>query len=89
MQFVSDILNGEGIRKPDVKITQAYQVDLDSDGKEEVVIIANRYAQGFRELSGVGNKTSAADYTLVLVTKIIGEKAQNIVLAKAVAQWWI
>jgi hypothetical protein len=84
VQIVSDILQREGIKKPDVKITQAYKIDLDGDGKEEVVIAANRYAQGFRELSGVGNETSAGDYTLVLVRKIIGEKVQNIVLAKAV-----
>jgi hypothetical protein len=84
VQIVSDILQREGIKKPDVKITEAYKVDLDGDGKEEVVIVANRYAQGFRELSGVGNETSAGDYTLVLVRKIISEKVQNIVLAKAV-----
>jgi hypothetical protein len=84
MEVVSDILKGEGIKKPEVKITQAYKVDLDGDGKQEVVIVANRYAQGLRELSGVGNETSAGDYTLVLVRKIIGEKVQNIVLAKAV-----
>src|SRR5580700_2635866 len=84
MEVVSDTLKHEGIKKPDVRITQAYGVDLDSDGKEEVVIVANRYAQGLRELSGVGNETSAGDYTLVLVRKTIGEKVQNIVLAKAV-----
>jgi hypothetical protein len=84
LEVVSDILKGEGIKKPDVKITQAYKVDLDGDGKEEVVIVANRYAEGLRELSGVGNETSAGDYTLVLVRKTIGEKVQNIVLAKAV-----
>ncbi len=82
--IVSDVLKGEGIKKPNVKITQAYRVDLDGDGKEEVVIVANRYAKGFRELSGVGNETSVGDYTLVLVRKIVGEKLQNIVLAKAV-----
>jgi hypothetical protein len=84
VQVVSDILKREGIKQPEVKITQAYKVDLDGDGKEEVVIVANRYAQGFRELSGVGNETSAGDYTLVLVRKIIDETVQNIVLAKAV-----
>jgi hypothetical protein len=84
VQVVSDILKREGIRKPDVKITQAYKVDLDGDGKDEVVIVANRYAQGLNELSGVANETSAGDYTLVLVRKIVSEKIQNIVLAKAV-----
>jgi hypothetical protein len=81
---VSDILKREGIKAPVVKITQAYAVDLDGDGKEEQVIVANRYAKGLHELSGVGNETSAGDYTLVVVRKTIDEKIQNIFLAKAV-----
>jgi len=84
VQAVGDFLKQEGIQNPDVKITQAYRVDLDGDGKKEDVIVANRYARGLRELSGVANETSAGDYTLVLVRKNIGEKVQNIVLAKAV-----
>ena len=84
MELVNDILKREGIKKPDVKITQAYKVDLDGDGNEEDVIVANRYARGLRELSGVGNETSAGDYTLVLIRKIVGETVQNIFLAKAV-----
>lgn len=84
VSIVSDILKKEGIAKPEVKITQAYKIDLDGDGKEEVVIVANRFATGLRELSGVGHVTSAGDYTLVLVRKIIGEQVQNIFLVKAV-----
>ncbi len=84
LRIVSNILKKEGITTPEVKITQAYKVDLDGDGKEEVVIVANRYAQGLHELSGVGNATSAGDYTLVLVRKTIGEQVQNIFLVKAV-----
>jgi hypothetical protein len=49
-----------------------------------VVIVANRFAQGLHELSGISNSTSAGDYTLVLVRKIIGEQVQNIFLVKAV-----
>jgi hypothetical protein len=81
---VGDILKREGIKSPIVNITQAYAVDLDGDGKEEQVIVANRYAKGLRELSGVGNEISAGDYTLVVVRKTIDEKIQNIFLAKAV-----
>jgi hypothetical protein len=82
--IVSDILKKEGIKAPEVKITQAYKVDLDGDGKDEVVIVANRFAQGLHELSGVANATSAGDYTLVLVRKIVGEQVQNIFLVKAI-----
>jgi len=84
VNILSDILKKEGIPKPDVRISQAYKIDLDGDGKDEVVIVANRYAQGLHELSGIGNATSAGDYTLVLVRKIIGETVRNIFLVKAV-----
>jgi hypothetical protein len=71
-------------RKPDAKISQAYKIDLDGDGKKEVVIAANRYGQGMRELSGIGNVTSAGDYSLVFVRKIVGARVQNIFIVKAV-----
>ncbi len=84
LRIVRDILRKEGIKKPDVKISQAYKIDLDGDGKDEVVIAANRYGQGLSELSGIGNVTSAGDYSLVFVRKIVGEKARNIFIVKAV-----
>lgn len=84
LKVVSDILKGAGISNPEVNISQAYKIDLDGDGKDEVVIAANRFAQGLHELSGVGNVASAGDYSLVFVRKIIGDKAQNIFLVKAV-----
>ena len=49
------ILKREGIEKPDVEITQAYKVDLDGDGKDEVVIVANRYAQGLNIMTNKGH----------------------------------
>jgi hypothetical protein len=84
LKIVGDILKDAGIRKPEVRITQGYKIDLDGDGQDEVVIAANRYGQGLGELSGVPNVTSAGDYSLVFVRKIIGGKAQNIFIVKAV-----
>jgi hypothetical protein len=37
VSILRDILKKEGIRKPEVKITQAYKIDLDGDGKDEVI----------------------------------------------------
>jgi hypothetical protein len=84
LKIVGDILKAAGIKKPEVKISQAYKIDLDGDGQDEVVIAANRYGQGLGELSGVPNLTAAGDYSLVFVRKIIGGKAQNIFIVKAV-----
>ena len=84
VQIVADILKGAGIKKPDVRITQAFKIDLDGDGNDEVVIAANRYAQGASKLSGISSITTAGDYTLVFVRKKIGEKIENIFVVKAV-----
>jgi hypothetical protein len=84
VQIVSDILKAAGIKKPDVRITQGYKIDLDGDGNDEVVIAANRYAKGMHELSGTSNETSPGDYTLVVVRKKTGDKVENIFVVKAV-----
>lgn len=84
VQIVSDILKTAGITKPEVKISQAYIIDLDGDGNDEVVIVANRFAKGLKELSGISSLVSPGDYTLVLVRKTINDKAQNIFIVKAV-----
>jgi hypothetical protein len=84
VQIVEDILKTEGIVKPEVKITQAYSIDLDGDGVQEEVIVANRFAKGLREFSGVATQTSPGDYTLVLVRKTVNRSVENIFLVKAV-----
>lgn len=83
VQIVSDVLKSAGIRNPEVKIAQAYSVDLDGDGNQEVVIVANRFAKGLRESSGIPSQTSPGDYTLVMVHKTIDGKDQNIFIVKA------
>lgn len=84
VNVVSEILKHAGIAKPIVNITQGYKIDLDGDGKDEVVIIASRFAQGVGELSGVSHPTSPGDYSLVLVRKIISNRVQNIFVVKDV-----
>lgn len=82
--IVRDVLRSAGIKKPEVKITQGYKIDLDGDGKDEVVLAANRYVKGAQELTGFSAGTEPGDYTLVLVRKIVGESVRNIFLVKAV-----
>ena len=82
--IVRDVLRSAGIKKPEVKITQGYKIDLDGDGKDEVVLAANRYVKGAQELTGFSAGTEPGDYTLVLVRKIVGESVRNIILVKAV-----
>lgn len=81
---VSDILKQKGIKRPVVTIDQAYKVDLDGDGTDEVVIVANHYANGVSELTGVVHQTVAGDYTMVLVRKIVNGAVRNIFVVDAV-----
>ena len=82
VKIVGDILRGLGLKKPEVHITEGYKIDLDGDGKEEVVLVASRYKNGPSELTGVGHLTAPGDYSLVLVRKIVGSKVRNIFLVK-------
>lgn len=84
LQIVREILKGAGLKNPQVSISQAYAIDLDGDGVEEIVIVANRYVQGAHELGGLATQAQAGDYSLVLVRKTTGEQTQNIFVVKAV-----
>jgi hypothetical protein len=71
----ADFLKSKGLpAKTPGKLTQAFQVDLDADGTQEVVISATFYKKGPEELASRG------DYSVVLVRKIVNGKAQNILL---------
>jgi hypothetical protein len=82
LNVIGDILKRAGMKKPDVKISEGYKIDLDGDGKEEVVIVASRFLRGVSELSGVSHGSSPGDYALVLVRKIVDDKVQNIFIIK-------
>jgi hypothetical protein len=63
VKIVRDVAKIHGIKTPEVKITQAYKIDLDGDGKDEVIIAANRYASGqVVEWAGTSS-TSPGDYS--------------------------
>lgn len=71
---VSDVLKAKGIASPKVKITQIFQVDLEGDGTDEVLITANYYKGGEMEVPVPG------DYAFTLLRKIVDGKPQNVIL---------
>jgi hypothetical protein len=73
-KIVVDFLKIRGIAKTRIKLTQAFRVDLDGDGIEEVLIAANYYRRG------MGEQQSTGDYSFVLLRKIVGGKPQNILI---------
>ncbi|MBD0370500.1 MAG: hypothetical protein ICV60_06665 [Pyrinomonadaceae bacterium] len=75
---VSALLRRHGIRRPDVKLTKVLRVDLDGDGKEEVLINATRVKRW--ETGSITPDSNAGDYSVVLVRKVIRGKVETILL---------
>lgn len=64
---VANFLRKKGIARPVVRIKEAYRVDLEGDGVEEVVLSATYYKNGLSSRAAVG------DYSFVIVRKAVGK----------------
>ena len=58
---VAAFLKKQGVRKPIVKITQAFKIDLDGDGRDEVLVSATHVSDKFF------TRLNPGDYSLVLL----------------------
>lgn len=79
-EAVAELLQAEGISKPEVQLTSVGKIDLEDDGLDEVLITAAR-------LSGLGiglPSASAGDYSLVLLRKVFNGEASTVPLAISV-----
>lgn len=74
VKAAADALRTKGIINKAPKIRQAFRVDLEGDGQEEVLITATSYDNGAQPSAKKG------DYSFVLLRKIVGGKVQNIIL---------
>jgi hypothetical protein len=75
LKIVDDFARSKGIIKPIAKISQSFRVDLDGDGIEEVLLAATNYR------NKLVARANAGDYSFLLLRKIFGGKAQNILIA--------
>ncbi len=73
--IVAKFLREQGIRKPNVKISQIFYGDLDGDGKNEDVISATN-ADAWEQ----GGSIRRGDYSFVLVRKLVGGSIKTILL---------
>ena len=64
---VTNFLKRKGIARPVVRIKEAFRVDLEGDGIEEVVLSATYYKKGLSSDAVVG------DYSFVIVRKAVGK----------------
>lgn len=76
LAIVSAILRSKGLTKSTAVIEQAVKIDLDGDGTDEVVLTASNYG------GKIQPSAKAGDYSFVLVRKIVGGKARNIMVAE-------
>ncbi|HEX6125598.1 MAG TPA: hypothetical protein VFZ23_09535 [Pyrinomonadaceae bacterium] len=64
---VANFLRKKGVARPVVKITEAFRVDLEGDGVDEVVLAATYYRKGLSSDAAVG------DYSFVIVRRAVGK----------------
>ena len=74
--IVTAILRSKGLTGSKAVIEQAVRVDLDGDGTDEVILTASNYG------GKIQPSAKAGDYSFVLVRKIVGGKARNIMVAE-------
>jgi len=79
IKAVSAILTEQGIRKPEVKITQVLRVDVEGDGEDEVLLSATHY----RSTEGLGNvptSAGAGNYSFVALRRVVAGKVVTQIL---------
>lgn len=65
-EIVTELLRQRGIPEPEVEITAVWEIDVEGDGTDELVIGASRFAAGSNLPS-----VSAGDYSLIVIQKTI------------------
>ena len=68
---VTAFLKRKGIARPVVRIKEAFRVDLEGDGTEEVVLSATYYKKGLSSDAAVG------DYSFVMIRKSVGRRVTD------------
>ena len=76
-RIVGDFLRTRGIAKPIVTLTQAVRIDLEGDGKDEVLLAATRFVPYTEK----DRKKKFDEYSVVLLRKIVNGRPQTIFLA--------
>jgi len=77
-EAVRQILVRRGITRPAVRVTGAYRVDLEGDGRDEVIVSAMR-----GDMSR-GISVAAGDYSLLFVRTVINGAVRTVMLADEV-----
>ena len=75
---VADFLTTQGLRAPQVRITQILRIDLDGDREDEVLIAATNYFAGDGHIPA---NTKAGSYSCVLLRRVVAGKVETQLVA--------
>lgn len=74
-KVIADYLKTKGIVKTVIKLTQAFRVDLEGDGTDEVLLTATYYK------GGLDASPTRGDYSVILLRKTVGKTVVNHMIA--------
>lgn len=71
---MSAFLKTKGLTNPKVTLTQAYRIDLEGDGVDEVLLVSTNYK------GGLDSSPDAGDHSTIVMRKKVGAKVVNFML---------
>jgi hypothetical protein len=78
---VAGILRGKRFARPKINITQVLRLDLEGDGREEVIISASYYTDGLVSATGpMAIRPKAGDYSFVFLRKLVRGRVQTTII---------
>ena len=80
LKVVSDFLRPKGIVHKNIELKQAFRVDLEGDGQEEVILAASKI---WNEPEQERPKLPIDEYSFVLLRKIVNGKPQSFLITGA------
>lgn len=72
-----DLLSSRGLAVPSPVIRQLYRVDLEGDGVNEILVVAE-------DIAGLTWETTAGDYSIVFLRKVVDGEVQTAILGASV-----
>ncbi len=74
LNIVSNILKSKGLPRAKARIEQAFRIDLEGDGVDEVILTASSFRGNMQP------RAKAGDYSFVVVRKIVAGKVVTLML---------
>ena len=77
-QAAAEVVKNQGLNDPDVQVVQVVRADMDGDGKDEVIVVAERLTDK------QGLFAQAGDYSFVFVRRLVDEVPVTTVVSESI-----